>query len=72
MWNRILRIFQSGVSFAALRQNPFKIILAAFFAALVPYLLYLLLGGLLFVLILVAGIFLLYKLIVSKKVYYKK
>ena len=61
MWHRLTRLLKTSLSIAAFSKNPFKYILSALFVALVPYLLYLFLGGLLFFLLLATGIFLLYR-----------
>lgn len=72
MWHRLIRLFRSRVVLKAFAQNPFKTILTALFAALIPYLLYLFFGSLLFFLLFVAGIFVLYRLIVRKGGVFKR
>lgn len=67
MWKRILRVLTTLFSAYSFYQNPVRFIISLLALFLVPYLVYIFWGTIILLLLVIFGIFALYKLITGKK-----
>lgn len=67
MWQRLLRLLATGFNIYSFYSNPVRFIVSILCAILIPYLAYIFWGALIIVLLIILGIFFIYKAIQTSK-----
>lgn len=67
MWQRLLRLLATGLNAYSFYSNPFRFILALLTVVLIPYLTYIFWGTVVFTILVILVIYLLYRVIQSRK-----